>query len=52
MKTAHFLTGLLLAAAFVLGGCANPAPVEADPVDLPSLGFEAVRIMTEGGVLF
>ena len=52
MKTAYFLTGLLLAAAFVLGGCVNPAPQEADPSTLPSIGFEAARIAMEPGLFF
>lgn len=41
MKYAILLLALLISA------CANPSPQEADPVDLPSLGFEAARIAAE-----
>lgn len=44
---------LILLAILVLAACANPSPVdEADPVHLPSLGFEAARIAAEVGIIF
>jgi hypothetical protein len=43
---------LLLSALVILFGCANPSPVdEADPVNLPALGMDAVRIFAEMGRL-
>lgn len=42
----------ILLLALIISACANPAPQEADPVNLPSLGFEAARIAAEVVVLF